>query len=315
VRRVFFLSGFDVGILRNMAAKRFSADVLSAVYPGLRGFDFMNAGSYKSVYRVIRADGVAEVLKVICLPLAGQSDEARAIRQQELGRARREVALLRECQSPFVVKLGSVPPEVRELEGDTCVVYTEELLLGRELKAIIRPDNQPQAGEIKRLLRCLVQAIHALWTEQRTVHRDIKPGNVFATGLTDRPYVLLDLGIAYNVTEPGLTAQTGFIPATPRYMAPEMLDPNFRESLSFRADLYTAGVTAFEFATGGIHPLARTADDLIQTITRILHQEPRRLGNERGDLPPELASLVDQMIKKNPALRPGNLKLLLKQLE
>ena len=73
-------------------------------------------------------------------------------------------------------------------------------------------------------------------------------------------------------------------------------------------------MTAFEFATGGTHPLARTADDLVQTITRILHQEPRRLGNERQDLPAELSRLIDQMIKKNPALRPGNLKLLLKQL-
>lgn len=146
------------------------------------------------------------------------------------------------------------------------------------------------------------------------MHRDIKPGNVFATALTDRPYVLLDLGIAYNVKEPGLTARPEFIPATPRYLAPEMLDPNFRENLSYRSDLYAAGITAFEFATGGIHPLSRTKDDLIQTITRILHQEPRRLVNERQDLPSPLSLLIDQLIKKNPALRPGNLNLLLKQL-
>jgi hypothetical protein len=73
-------------------------------------------------------------------------------------------------------------------------------------------------------------------------------------------------------------------------MAPEMLDPNFRENLSFRADLYAAGVTAFEFATGGTHPLARTADDMVRTITRILHQEPRRLLNERPDLPVPLTN-------------------------
>jgi serine/threonine protein kinase len=97
-------------------------------------------------------------------------------------------------------------------------------------------------------------------------------------------------------------------------MAPEMLDPNFRENLSYRADLYAAGVTAFEFATGGIHPLARTADDLVRTITRILHQEPRRLAKERPDLPVPLANLIDQFNKKNPALRPGNLNLILQQL-
>jgi serine/threonine protein kinase len=183
------------------------------------------------------------------------------------------------------------------------------------LRLLLNPSNLPGAQEIKRLLSCVVQAIQALWTVQNTVHRDIKPGNIMATGLSDRPYVLLDLGIAYNVREPGLTARPEFVPATPRYMAPEMLDPHFRENLSYRADLYAAGVTAFEFATGGIHPLARTADDLVQTITRILHQEPRRLGNERRDLPAPLTNLIDQLNKKNPALRPGNLQLLLEQLK
>jgi serine/threonine protein kinase len=149
---------------------------------------------------------------------------------------------------------------------------------------------------------------------QNTVHRDIKPGNIFATGIPARSYVLLDLGIAYNVREPGLTAKPEFVPATPRYMAPEMLDPNFRENLSYRADFYAAGVTAFEFATGGTHPLARTADDLVRTITRILNQEPRRLAGERPDLPVFLTNLIDQLNKKNPALRPGNFNLLLQQL-
>lgn len=297
-----------------MPAKPISAAVLSAAFPSLRGFDYLASGTFKSVYRVTLPDGTPEVLKIIHLPLEGPSDEQKALRRQELGRAQREVNLLRDCQSPFVVKLGSVAPEIRELDGDSCVVYTEELLPGKELKAIISKTALPDATEVKRLLSCLVQAIQSLWTAHKTVHRDIKPGNIFATGLPARPYVLLDLGIAYNVAEPGLTAKAGEIMATPRYLAPEMLDPNFRENLSFRADLYAAGVTVFEFATGGTHPLARTADDLVQTITRILHQEPRRLGKERPDLPPALAGLIDQLNKKNPALRPGNLILLLQQL-
>jgi serine/threonine protein kinase len=297
-----------------MPATPISADILSAAFPNLSGFDFINAGSYKTVYRVSRPDAVQEVLKVIRLPFEGATEEEQAQRREELGRAQREVSLLRDCQSPFVVKLGSVAPVLRELDGDDCVVYTEEFLPGQDLKTTITPSSLPSATEIKRLLSCIVQAIRSLWTAQNTVHRDIKPSNIFATGVAARPYVLLDLGIAYNVKEPGLTARPEFIPATPRYMAPEMLDPNFRENLSYRADLYAAGVTAFEFATGGIHPLARTADDLVQTITRILRQEPRRLAKERADLPVSLTNLIDQFNKKNPALRPGNLNLLLQQL-
>jgi serine/threonine protein kinase len=297
-----------------MPAEPIDPDILSQAFPDLRGFSYLNAGSYKTVYRVSRADGTQEVLKVIRLPLDGETEDEKAVRRQELGRALREVNLLRGCQSPFVVKLGSVTPSIRELEGDDCVVYTEELLPGRELRELVNRTTLPDATTIKRLLLCIIQAIQALWIQQHAVHRDIKPGNIFATGLVERPYVLLDLGIAYDVREPGLTARPDFVPATPRYMAPEMLDPNFRENLSFRADLYAAGVTAFEFATGGTHPLARTADDMVRTITRILHQEPRRLSNERTDLPLQLTNLIDQLNKKNPALRPGNLNLLLQQL-
>jgi len=297
-----------------MPAKPLPATVLAAAFPDLSGFEFINAGSYKSVYRVTRPGGLQEVLKVIRVPLDRGTEEELANRRQELGRAQREVSLLRECESPYVVKLGSVAPVLRQLDGDDCVVYTEEFLPGHELAAMINRSNLPNADEIKRLLSCLVQAIRTLWLRQNTVHRDIKPGNIFATGLANRPYVLLDLGIAYNVREPGLTARPDFIPATPRYLAPEMLDPHFRENLSYRADLYAVGVTAFEFATGGTHPLARTADDLVRTITRILHQEPRRLVNERTDLPAPLTNLIDQFNKKNPALRPGNLNLILQQL-
>lgn len=297
-----------------MPAHPINLDVLAAAFPEMRDFDFINAGSYKTVYRVSLPNSVQEVLKVIRLPIQGRAEDEQAFRRQELGRAQREVNILRDCRSPFVVKLGSVPASIRQLAGDECLVYTEEFLPGQELRAAMDPSVRPSEAEIKLLLTCLLRAIQSLWTQQHTVHRDIKPANILATGLKDRPYVLLDLGIAYNVKEPGLTAKPEFIPATPRYMAPEMLDPNFRENLSYRADLYASGVTAFEFATGGMHPLARTRDDLVQTITRILHQEPRRLANERPDLPAALTGLVDQLIKKNPALRPGNLNLLLQQV-
>lgn len=289
-------------------------DILSARFPEHTGFEFMNSGGYKTVYSIVRADGEPEVLKVIRLPLEGATEEEVAFRRQELGRARREVALLRDCTSPFVVKLGSVFPAIHEIEGEECVVYSEERLPGQDLKALIASKSAPSAEEIKLLLSCLVQAIRSLWRDQHTVHRDIKPANVVATGIVERPYVLLDLGIAYNVREAGLTANADDIPATPQYMAPEMLDPNFREHLSYRADLYATGVTAFEFATGGIHPLARSADDVIRTISRILRQEPRVLASDRPDLPATLTTLVDQLIKKNPALRPGNLNLLLNKL-
>ncbi|MCP5547767.1 MAG: serine/threonine protein kinase [Akkermansiaceae bacterium] len=288
--------------------------MLSAAFPDLSGFAHIKSGTFKTVHRVTTKDGRDEVLKVIRLPQDAATDAARAFRDQELGRVKRETGLLADLDSPFVVKLGSVAPAMIDLAGEPCVVYTEEMLPGNDLEAVISKRVKPTEAEVKLLLGSLVQGIQALWTRHKSVHRDIKPANIFATGLADRPYVLLDFGIAYNVDEPGLTVNPSHIPHTPLYMAPEMLDPNFRESLSYRADLYAAGVTTFEFATGGIHPLAKPHDSLAKTYTRVLNQEPTRLVTLRPDLPKPLTSLIDQLMKKSPALRPGNFALILKQL-
>ena len=277
-------------------------------------FSYIKSGSFKSVYRVTTMDGATEVLKIIRLPQDVSTDVAKALRDQELGRAKRETELLGHATSPFIVRLGHLAPIILDLGGETCMAYSEEMLPGRDLESVIAEKHQPITDEVRVLLSALVQGIQALWTQQKTVHRDIKPANVFMTGLSERPFVLLDFGIAYKVSEPGLTVDPSHVPATPLYMAPEMLDPNFRDTLSFRADLYSAGITAFEYATGGIHPLARKGDDLAKTYIRILHQEPLRLAPLRPDLPVELTVLIDQLIKKNPALRPGNMGLILKQL-
>ena len=297
-----------------MPSAPFLPEKIAVTFPKLRGFGFIKSGTFKSVYRVIAPDGANEVLKIIRLPKDVSTEPAKALREQELGRAKRETELLGRASSPFIVRMGHLSPAIVDIDGDSCMAYTEELLPGKDLENVIAAKPRPTAVEIKLLLSSLVEGIHHLWTRHKTVHRDIKPANIFATGLADRPFVLLDLGIAYNVSEPGLTVDPSHIPATPLYMAPEMLDPNFRDTLSYRADLYASGVTAFEYASGGTHPLGKRGDGHMKTLTRILHQEPLKLVTLRPDLPPELIGLIDQLIKKNPALRPGNMALILNQL-
>jgi serine/threonine protein kinase len=125
--------------------------------------------------------------------------------------------------------------------------------------------------------------------------------------------VLLDLGIAYGLLDTALTRDTQLIPGTVRYLAPEMLRQGFRQTLDFRADLYSAALRVFEY-TAQIHPLARTRDDLIETLSRIATQAPRSLKKERPDFNDGFCRLIDQALKKKPALRPANLPRILIQL-
>lgn len=299
-----------------MASQQFSPEVLAAAFPELAGFRFMAAGSYKSVYGASRiAGGSEEVLKVVCLPVARGSEDAEALYQQELGRVHRETVIIGSCKSPFVVKLGSLAPTTLEVGGLPCFAYTEELLGGSDLSTIIslNAGGPPAEAVVKSLLRCLVSAVQVLWRDHRVVHRDIKPANIFATRDPARPYVLIDLGIAYDVSVPGLTVRKTEVPHTPLYTAPEMLSPNFRDTMSYRSDLYAAGLCAYEFAAG-VHPLARQGDDLRRTYARVMHQDPAALEKHRSDLSPELCQLINQLLKKNPALRPANMGLILGQI-
>lgn len=297
-----------------MPSALFSPETLAATFPKLRAFNYLKSGTFKSVYRITAPGGNSEVLKIIRLPQDESTESGRAHREQELGRAKRETELLGRATSPYIVRLGHLAPVILQIEGASCMAYSEEFLPGKDLENVIVEKLQPSVDNIKTLLRTLVEAIRHLWTEHKTVHRDIKPANIFMTGIAERPFVTLDLGIAYSVGQPGLTVDPSHIPATPLYMAPEMLDPNFRDSLSYRADLYSAGITAFEYAACGVHPLGKRGDSVAKTLTRILHQEPLKLADYRPDLPKDLLGLIDQLLKKNPALRPGNMGLILNQL-
>ncbi len=272
-------------------------------------------GGFKTVYRAER-DGVTEVIKVIAIPDGDGTEDQVRFRDECIGRVKREVHILTQCTSPYLVKTGTLELSAHEVDGHDYVIYSEEFLDGDDLWRILRAaTDRPDEAEAKRLLFCLIKAIEEIWS-LKVIHRDIKPGNVVKLDDPDRPFVLLDLGIAFSLIETGLTFNAGFRPppATYRYLAPEMGDPGFRSSLDFRADLYTAALTVFEYSSGE-HPIARDGDDAMLTVTRALRLAPKSLGAVRRDFSPDFVRLIDQLLKKKPALRPANLTRLIEFLE
>jgi len=81
------------------------------------------------------------------------------------------------------------------------------------------------------------------------------------------------MGIAFVVGGTRLTLDSRDVPGTLYYIAPEMLDTNFRQSLDYRADLYTIGLTLYEYATG-MNPFARRDEAQYTTLYRIKHDTP-----------------------------------------
>ncbi|MBI2512424.1 MAG: protein kinase [Opitutae bacterium] len=285
-------------------------------YPELRTLQFLTAGGFKAVYRAQTARG-EEAFKLLFLPASGASDREQGIRREQLGRVMREVQLLARVTTPEVVKLGSIDARTETIAGTEYIGYSEEWLDGPDLWQMIRGPVAaplPSETECRQLLLSLLRAIRAI-SELNTIHRDIKPGNVVKLARVDRPFVLLDLGIAYDVTEASLTyeASQRMPPATYRYFAPEMANLDFRDRLTYRTDLYTAGLTVFEYATRE-HPIARQGDDLVMTLSRAIRAPPRSLRDLRPEISAEFSALIDQLLKKQPMLR-GNLAQLIQRLE
>jgi serine/threonine protein kinase len=274
----------------------------------------LHQGGFKAVYRAT-IHGKIEALKLINIPKVKQDVEGEALRKEMIGRVRRELDALGKCESKEIVKLASLTATDISIGGETFIAYSEEWIEGSNLWDILNAKGaKPSESELRVLFVSLLTAIREMWSFGY-VHRDIKPLNVMKTSVPDRPFVLLDLGIAFSIREPALTfnpAQRMFV--SHRYFAPEMINPDFRETIDYRCDLYTTALSVFEYAAQE-HPLARDEEDELRTAYRAVRQMPRPLKQFRSDLSDFLCQTVDQMLKKKPALRPANLNMLISQLQ
>lgn len=282
---------------------------IKQVAPEASDLEEIGSGGFKVVYKA-QIDSEIEAVKLVQIP----SDENdRTIQDENLRRIVREVDILAKCASPYLVKLGSILPRECEVDGVEYVIYSEEYIPGETLRKMIKAGHLPTKEELAELAICMFKAILEL-AGMNVIHRDIKPDNIIKSNDPKRPYILLDLGIAFQIGGTRLTHDSARIPGTLYYIAPEMLDQGFRQSMDYRADLYTTALTLYEFASGD-NPFARRGDPQFTTLYRIKTIKHRPLQELRNDLPTSICKLIDQLMKKIPALRPANIEQLINQLE
>ena len=172
-------------------------DLIRAAFPDSLTLDVPRQGGFKAVYHAQTTRDL-EAFKLLWLPAAGTTEQQLGIRRENLGRAQREVALLGRVTAPEVVRLGSIPAQIVPIGVEEYLGYSEEWLDGPNLMELSfgpRAAPLPPEPECRRLLRSLFRAIQAIW-QLGAVHRDIKPCNVIKLADANRPFVLLDLGIA-----------------------------------------------------------------------------------------------------------------------
>jgi serine/threonine-protein kinase len=279
---------------------------------GIDDLTHIATGGFKVVFKGIDSSQQVEAIKAIYIPTESDGFEPEQIAQL-LARAQREIAALRLCKSPCIVRLGTLEPKLVKVSAGDYLVYSEEFLSGGPLSAQIgRLIPQPNLPILADVFMFLIEVIEEMVLIEH-LHRDIKPANIMVTGDEKRPYVILDMGIAYKMHGTKLT-QGPTPPGTLRYMAPELLLPDYRDVMDFRCDLYSAALSVYELASG-VQPFAPRPENDYATLYRILNDKPVVLETLRPDLPPKFCRVVDRCIKKSPALRYARMDLLRHDLQ
>lgn len=284
-------------------------NLLKSKLPDIQDVQEIDSGGFKIVYKAL-IHGKSEALKLVQIP---EDPNDEGVKEENRKRIFREIGILKRCESPYLVKLGSIEPADLLLGDQGYVMYSEEYLPGDSLRRLLQSEYKPDFNELRSLAIVLFNAVIEIAAKQ-FIHRDIKPDNIVKTGINERPFVLLDFGVAFQIGGSNLTRDTLRVPGTLHYIAPEMLETGFRQNLDYRADLYAIGLTLYEYASGS-NPYAFRNDAPFNTLYRIKTTTPDSLSSKRTDLPTEFCSLVDNLMKKLPALRPANIGMMIKKME
>ncbi|MGE6761252.1 protein kinase domain-containing protein [Corallococcus interemptor] len=185
-----------------------------------------------------------------------------------------------------------------------------ELLEGRPLSELM---SDQKRLDVPTVLWMLDQILSALGAAHRAgvVHRDLKPANVFMVEPPNAaPSIkLVDFGIAKlleNKESP--TTVDGSVLGTPEFMAPEQIRGG---AVGPATDLYALGIMAFQMLTG-VRPFQ---GDPVQVLFAHVDKIPPLPSSRAEGIPPELDTLVLQLLAKDPALRPPSAEAVQQQLQ
>jgi eukaryotic-like serine/threonine-protein kinase len=255
------------------------------------GSNLETLGGFK-ILRKLGAGGMAVVYKaqdgslnrIVALKVI---HEHLAKQPEFVARFQREARAAARLSHPNIVQIYAIGEE-RGLP-----FFSMEYVGGESLQTIIETEGFLTAKRVVPILEQAAQALAAAH-EAGIVHRDIKPSNIMLDS-AGRVKVT-DFGIAQVATENRLT-QTGMMLGTPGYVSPEQC---LGHPLDARSDIYSLGVTAYELLTGRT-PFA--ADTPAALVFQIVDQDAPPLATVNPTVPAALQSIVERMMRKDPAER------------
>ena len=198
---------------------------------------------------------------------------------------------------PNIVRAYDVNSEVKE--GKDIHYLVMEYIDGVDIQNMVQAGGSLGYVQTAEFLRQTANGLaHA--HEAGLVHRDIKPANLLvdAKGVVK----ILDLGLARfhdDSAQASLTTtHNETVLGTADYLSPEQALNS--HTVDHRTDIYSLGCTGYFMLTG--HP-PFPEGTVAQRLVAHQVKSPKPITSERPDAPPELVSIINQMMAKNPEER------------
>lgn len=266
----------------------------------------LGAGSYGSVYEVERRDfstGKA-AMKIVSIPASEK--ELISYRNDNPGATDRQIS---EYFYGYVKEFINEFQVMEKVKGNSYIVSYEDHEVKPKVGTIgwdifirmelLTPLNAYMASrKVTRelVIKLGIDICKALEVcqQNKIIHRDIKPGNIFVSNTGD--FKLGDFGVAKIVQNPGefMSRKGTYI-----YMAPEVY---YNKHYSMNVDMYSLGIVLYKFLNNNFEPFrtARTSDDAQYALDRRIRGEafPRPQFYD-----PDIMRIISKACNYNPNMR------------
>ncbi|XP_004064269.2 serine/threonine-protein kinase WNK3 [Gorilla gorilla gorilla] len=241
----------------------------------------LGRGAFKTVYKGLDTETWVEV--------AWCELQDRKLTKAEQQRFKEEAEMLKGLQHPNIVRFYDSWESI--LKGKKCIVLVTELMTSGTLKTYLKRFKVMKPKVLRSWCRQILKGLQFLHTRTPPIiHRDLKCDNIFITGPTGSVKIG-DLGLATLMR----TSFAKSVIGTPEFMAPEMYEEHYDESV----DVYAFGMCMLEMATSE-YPYSE-CQNAAQIYRKVTSGIKPASFNKVTD--PEVKEIIEGCIRQNKSER------------